>query len=425
MKKISSCKWASITVFQFAYSLIVASMGIGILPLEAGRLNRENTSIWLGVYVAVCGVTQLICPIAGKLSDRLRHSKGRRRPCIAIGIALSSSAFAGMSLASYHLMPELYIALLFCAQLALNIVFSAQCAIPADLEENAIDAHDYKGVVSSFIGLYSFLGSLTACGTIVLSSVSPLYYEYLIYVLFLLLTCCVVWYSVSETSTKHLQVEPLTFKEVLKCYTISYSNDRNFFWVCVGRLFYYLSTSAVVFLYYYERDVFSLENAAVINRDLAVLIVSALLVGAVVTVPTANLSNKIGRKPVVYFACASVGLAFIGFMIVPDAHFVMIFSILFYGAGSGSYMSVDYALALECLPKSKKPAESFGLWGVAGFLGSAIGPLLGGWILSCNRTTVNGVEVYTILGYRELMFVLGVIMTCLVALSTHQIVGVK
>lgn len=242
---------------------------------------------------------------------------------------------------------------------------------------------------------------------------------------FLLLTCSLVCCSVTEQPTTHLQFEPLTFKDVLKCYTVSMATDKNFFWVCVGRMCYYLSTSAVVFLYYYERDVFGIEEESIVKRRLAVVIVSALVIGAVITVPAANLSNRIGRKPVIYFACACVGAAFVGYMIVPAAHWMMPVSVALYGIGSGAYMSVDYALALHCLPESKNPAESFGLWGVAGFLGSSIGPMSGGLILYFNRSIAEGGDTYTVAGYRELMFLLGVCMNFLVVFFTYMIADVK
>merc|ERR1712118_360844 len=99
--------------------------------------------------------------------------------------------------------------------------------------------------------------------------------------------------------------------------------------------------------------------------------------------------------------------------------------------GSGTYLSVDYALATDCLPKGKSVAEAFGLWGIAGFLGSAIGPTIGGIMLAFNRqATIEDVDnpehnepknlaggtedKYTFLGYALIMICLGIAMNIMV-----------
>merc|ERR1719473_1768958 len=52
-----------------------------------------------------------------------------------------------------------------------------------------------------------------------------------------------------------------------------------------------------------------------------------------------------------------------------------------YGIGSGCYLAVDYALALDCLPPGRGSSELLGLWGIASFLGSSFGPMVGGALL--------------------------------------------
>jgi len=99
---------------------------------------------------------------------------------------------------------------------------------------------------------------------------------------------------------------------------------------------------------------------------------------------------------------------------------------LCYGVGSGAYLSVDYALALDCLPKGKTAGEALGLWGVAGFIGSAGGPLLGGMLLVVGRMRSEfSEEAYSFLGYSLVMFFLGCLMNGASAVFTAKIVGAK
>ena len=82
---------------------------------------------------------------------------------------------------------------------------------------------------------------------------------------------------------------------------------------------------------------------------------------------------------------------------------------------------MDYALALDCLPGSKTNAEAFGLWGVAGFGGSTIGPLIGGVVLDCFGKNPEKEGTYTYFGYTLVQLSLGVFMSMLVVLVTAQI----
>lgn len=96
---------------------------------------------------------------------------------------------------------------------------------------------------------------------------------------------------------------------------------------------------------------------------------------------------------------------------------------VFYGIGSGAYLSVDYALALDCLPEGKTSAEALGLWGVVGFFGSTFGPVLGGYLLSF--ASKNAAGSYAFAGYASIMLFLGCFMNLLVILMTHKIQSVR
>jgi len=72
-----------------------------------------------------------------------------------------------------------------------------------------------------------------------------------------------------------------------------------------------------------------------------------------------------------------------------------------YGLGIAGYTSVDYALAIDCLPESQKgSSEALGLWGIAGFVGSSVGPLLGGILIEMQPQPGGGYSYY---GYTSMM----------------------
>lgn len=448
-KQIPSQQWIAVTCFTLVYSMVNTGMAIFVLPMEAERLNGTNGGLWVGIYLAVCGATQVVCPIAGKLSDRHASKHGRRRPFMVAGTAATIIAFFGMRLASMMIWPKVYLFFLFSAEVALNVVYSAQCGIPADLqarqrERNQEDDDGAKGIVSGYIALHSFMGSIAAMGMIYFTRTNAVQVEYPIYIAALAIACFIVCTSVKEESSEHLGkagLSSLSWQELANAFTIDLEQDLDFFWVCAGRCFYYISTSSVVFLYYYIRDMIKVGSESAVRSHLASLVVFAQLIGAICSVPCSHLSNKVGRKVVIYAANMLMAMTFVLYSIAPQcgdlAWSVVLAAGFCFGVGSGAYLSVDYALALDCMPAGKTPAEAFGLWGVAGFIGSTVGPLVGGLLLSATlpggplddgdvhlkRSSMPGhaVEEYPYIGYVAVLLITGSAMNAVVAFFTSKI----
>jgi len=433
------CQWAAITCFQIPYSMINASMGIVVLPAEAKRLNgAADASVWIGVYLAMCGTTQLACPVAGKISDRCCSRFGRRRPFVLLGTFATIAGFGVLRLASIRIWPKVYLIGLLCAQLALNIAYSAHVGLPADLHGAGNVAFEDKqqpragstsGTASGFVAFYSFLGAFVAMVAVVATRGMPIYYNYSINAVMLFLACMTVCLSVSEMRTDGQHHVVLSCAEILECYSFDSANYPDFFWVCVGRLCYYASTSVAVFFYYYLHDMIHIEGSAELKAHVAILVFTAQIIGALVVVPATWASSRIGRRPVIYGACAVMMSAFFLYIVAPVGASrswpLVILASLGYGIGNGTYMSVDYALALECMPSTKTAAEAFGLWGIAGFMGTTFGPMIGGLLLNEFHRGSGVNEVYGYTGYALVMFFLGVCMNFLTAIATCRIRGAR
>ena len=69
-----------------------------------------------------------------------------------------------------------------------------------------------------------------------------------------------------------------------------------------------------------------------------------------------------------------------------------------YGIGNGMFLSVDYALACDVLPSFDNAAQSLGVWGVSAFLGSTLGPLAAGPLLTYFGRT-DSPDHYSSFGY--------------------------
>jgi MFS family permease len=92
-----------------------------------------------------------------------------------------------------------------------------------------------------------------------------------------------------------------------------------------------------------------------------------------------------------------------GYCVAPGWDYVVALGIM-YGMGNGVYISVDYALACECLPDSGADgAKDLALWGVAAFLGTMFGPCLTGPLLSWVGGEPGEGTHYAFVGYVAIM----------------------
>ena len=59
------CFLVALNSFAFSYSMVVATLGVVILPSEAIHLFSEQHAMMLGVMLGCTGVTQLLGPAVG------------------------------------------------------------------------------------------------------------------------------------------------------------------------------------------------------------------------------------------------------------------------------------------------------------------------------------------------------------------------
>ena len=147
--------------------------------------------------------------------------------------------------------------------------------------------------------------------------------------------------------------------------------DRSFVRMTLVRLFFLMGTGTFIniSLLYIER-VFSVTDA----DERSLLWMAALgmgLAGTVLTaIPAARISDRTGRKPVVWAAAAiaTIGIAILAAAPTPALALIGAF---FLGSGSGAYIAVDWALMTDIIPL----ASSGRYMGIANIANSISGPL--------------------------------------------------
>jgi MFS family permease len=106
------------------------------------------------------------------------------------------------------------------------------------------------------------------------------------------------------------------------------------------------------------------------------------LVGAIASsIWLGRLSDRVSRKVVVALAGAPMALAAIGFAVLPQERWILVFAVLF-GLGYGGVVSTGWALAIDAMPQLRDIARDLGIWGIAQNLPVVIAPVFGGWLLA-------------------------------------------
>ena len=237
--------------------------------------------------------------------------------------------------------------------------------------------------------------------------------------------------------------EPIANKsmsEIRSAYWVESSGIyHDFFIVTISRLFYYMGISSQTFFLYFVHDV--AKGITLFNQTdsistvlahpevtVAVLAIIAQMSGAFTCLPVGVLSDKYlngRRKPFVYLSCLLLGIGYLSLLLCSTLNQIMGICVLL-GAANGMYLTMDTSLAVDTLPgcsgNKRDPlivhdendeleadqdphgaGQLLGVWGVFGFIGSALGPLIGGMSLFLlGKPKENEAYYYSTRGYTVL-----------------------
>lgn len=209
---------------------------------------------------------------------------------------------------------------------------------------------------------------------------------------------------------RSMLVDPFTYMDssaVLSAYTIDIEKHHDFFIVTVSRLCYYCGQSVQTFFLYYIHDVIGIQENA--EAQVASLAILGQCSGALTCYPVGFLSDRFlggRRRPLVYLACVILASSTLSLIFCRTLD-QMVTVVLVFGAANGMYLTMDTSLAVDTLPhgpgEDSSNAQLLGIWGVAAFLGAALGPMIGGPLLyllgSKSDTKENETEEYSMTGY--------------------------
>jgi MFS family permease len=155
--------------------------------------------------------------------------------------------------------------------------------------------------------------------------------------------------------------------------------ERSYIWLLASRLFVLMGGASLVnFVVLYLADVHGLTQAEVGNAQL-VMLAAVAVASMVAIIPSARISDRVGRKPVIYVSTALGAISLVIAALAPNVPVAVVAAALF-GGSQGTFLAVDWALMTDIIPKAAS-GRYMGLSNVATQSSTTIAVIIGGLLL--------------------------------------------
>ena len=165
--------------------------------------------------------------------------------------------------------------------------------------------------------------------------------------------------------------------------------EKSYLWLLASRLFILMGGAAVLnFIFLYLADSHGLTQSqaggAFLNMLAAATVASLLSI-----VPASRLSDRFGRKPVIY-VCTALGALGVALIALAPSVLVATIGAAIFGASQGTFLAVDWALMTDIIPKAAS-GRYMGLSNVVTASSTTIAVIVGGPMIDIiNRAAGKG-----------------------------------
>jgi len=428
-KPLSQFQQAMLSFYWFAINVQWSAVLIVLMPSQIKlAVGNEDKGSALGIALAIGALlSMMIAPAFGALSDRIRLPGGRRKPWMVIGTIGNNLGLLGLAyLIRPGETPSLvgWILAFLVVELFSNLASAPYSALIPDI----VPANQ-RGSASGWMGFMSVLG-MFAGGVLgfLLDSLGGITGIYLILIGVMFVGLLVTFFGVKEPEV--YAVRPVTGMQFLHG-LIEPFQSSNFTWVFLTRLLVTMGFYTIQeFLQYYMGDVIGapfvlpvLGQVADAPEQAASFFLILLLFGAILSTLVAGvLSDRHGRKLMVYLSGALMGMVALVFVLTRSFTVAVLMGVVF-GVGYGAYQSVDWALGADVMPSLDDYAKDMGVWHVAMVLPQVIATPTAGFLLD-NFQRVGKAQNLPTLGY-TVIFLIAVVYFALGTFFVKQIKGIR
>ncbi len=305
----------------------------------ARRVGPSSLMIIGGALIAM-----LVQPTVGSISDYTISRWGRRKPFILIGSLLDVVFLIGISQSNTVLTIAAFVLLL---QFSSNFAQGPFQGYVPDLVPAA-----QVGFASALVGMMQVLGNVAGFG---IAAIATRTNEFSLGLLALgvleLTTMLVVFFGVHEGRTPKAR-EGRSWPSIAReAWGVDILRERSFVWLVGSRFFVLMAGGVLVNLatFYLARS-FLLDQKATGDAQLALLAIVAIAT-VLAVVPAARISDRVGRKKVIYVSCLTGGLSMAVAASAPIVPVALVGAAV-YGVSAGIFLAVDWALMTDIIPKA-------------------------------------------------------------------------
>jgi MFS family permease len=398
-----SLYWLGLTAIDAAVGLFVTNRleFDGLVPKD-----QVGTSMFIiGIGAAIVGI--IVQPTVGYISDYTVSKWGRRKPFIVFGSLFDVVFLMGIATGNSVAVLALFMILL---SFSTNIARGPFQGYVPDLI-----AEPQVGLASGLVGLMQVVGNVTG---------------------FLLVSLSVAFGNMSLALVAVAIVELLTMLSVVlrvpkgmppkarhgkswttiarETWATDVLQERSYVWLLISRLFFLTAGSLLVnFVVIYLSRAFGMTKEQA-NAMFVEILVVVVIANVLAILPGSRLSDRIGRKPLIYAACAGGAVGALIIALAPEIPVAMVGAFVF-GAANGTFLAVDWALMTDIIPRASG-GRYMGLSNVATGSATPLSIAIGGFVL--DRVTDAG----HLEASPRVVFVIGAVAFVVAAVALRRVV---
>jgi len=368
LRRLSHLDFIVLSLYWVAIGYLWNSLTALILPdLIIEFVGRAHEGVAASFLKSIGTLMAIVWqPIVGGISDRTVTRWGRRRPFILAGTAGDVMFLIGIALAgNYWWLVVFY----FLLQFASNTAQAPYQGLLPDTvpEAQRADASGYYGLAN----LVGIAGGTVGAGILLARLGRGGAIGSIIIILVVAMVATVV-----AVPDRAVPIEP-PFRSVRELLAKTFGiplRQRDFVWLMTSRLLIFMGFGGLQnFAFFYFDNVFFHHDRRATAIAASTLLGLAIAVAALVTWPASRLSDRTGRRPLIFAAglcgaAGSVALVFSHYewlprsvvaplasaLKVPELAAQATLTGLLIGVGLGMFFSVDWAFIQDIIP----PAQS-------------------------------------------------------------------